>query len=126
MAAMRLSLRDAVAALMMGVILTPYTTLLVRGRTPYVADVATMAALSLVVAAGVFLVAGGITLRTLIGRVEVGLGGAALALGVVTVFLGDTPFGQLLLGAFITMVLLAWGTQLLDHAGYLEPPHRPS
>ncbi|MEV4702892.1 hypothetical protein [Actinoplanes sp. NPDC049316] len=123
---MRLSLRDAVAALMMGVILTPYATLLVRGRAPYVANVATMAALSLAVAAGVFVVAGGITVRTLIGRVEIGFAGAALVLGVVTIVLGDTPLGQLLLGAFITMVLLTWGTQLLDHAGYMQPPHRPS
>ena len=46
---------------------------------------------------------------------------------MVTVLHGDTPLGQLLLGAYITLVLLTWGTQLLDHAGYLQPPpHRPS
>ena len=115
-----LGLRDAVAALLIGTIITPYAGLLVLGRTPYVSNVAVMAALSLVIGAGAFVIAGRLTVRTVVGRSELGLAAVTTALGVLTMVFGATSWGQSLLGAFVTGILLTWVTQLLDHAGALR------
>lgn len=119
-----LSIRDAVAALLIGTIMTPYAGMLLLGQTPYVSDVPVMAALSLVIAAGAFLIADRITVRTPVGRVELGLAAVTVALGMLAMVFGATSWGQALLGAFVTGILLTWVTQLLDHAGYPHDPKR--
>jgi len=115
---MRLGLRDAVAALLMAGIITPYAGLLVRGRVPYVEDVRTMAAVALVLGGSAILIADQLSIATLFGRVEIGFALITLALGVIAMAFATTTFGQLLLGAFVMGILLTWGVQLLDHAGY--------
>jgi hypothetical protein len=115
---MRLGLRDAVAALLMAGIITPYAGLLVRGRMPYVEDVRMMAAVALVLGSAAILVADQLSVATYLGRVEIGFALVTLALGVIAMAFATTVFGQLLLGAFVAGILLTWGVQLLDHAGY--------
>jgi hypothetical protein len=39
-------------------------------------------------------------------------------MAAVALVLAATAAGQLLLGAFVTGIVVTWGTQLLDHAGY--------
>lgn len=115
---MRLGLRDAMAALLMAGIITPYAGLLVRGRVPYVEDVRTMAVVALMLGGAAILIADQLSFATFIGRVEIGFALVTLALGVVAMAFATTVFGQLLLGAFVAGILLTWGVQLLDHAGY--------
>ena len=115
---MRLGLRDAVAALLMAGIITPYAGLLVRGRMPYVEDVRMMAAVALVLGSAAILVADQLSIATYLGRVEIGFALVTLALGVIAMAFATTVFGQLLLGAFVAGIMLTWGVQLLDHAGY--------
>jgi hypothetical protein len=115
---MTLNVRDAVAALVMAAIVAPYAAFLVRGEAPYVTDVRVMAVVALVLGAAAFVIAGHLTLRTLIGRAEIVFAAASSALGAVTIVLARTAVGQLLLGALVTGILLTWAMQLLDHAGY--------
>jgi hypothetical protein len=114
-------LRDLTAAMLMATVLLPYVSLLVRGEMPYVRDIATTAAVSLAMGAAAFVVSGRITLRTLVGRAEVGFAAAALVLGLMSIAFGETPFGQLLLLAFVSTMLLTWAVQLLDHVGRGDP-----
>jgi hypothetical protein len=123
---MRLGIRDAVAALLMAAILAPYAILLVRGHAPYVDDVRTMAALAMILGYAGFVVADHITPATPLGRAEIGFAAVTLVLGAVTLVFATTALGQLLLGALVTGILLTWGIQLLDHAGYArDPADRP-
>ena len=115
---MRLGFRDVVAALLVAGIIAPYAGLLLLGRAPYVENVRTMAAVALVMAVAAFMIADHVSRATVLGRVEVGLALLSLALGVSTMALGATAAGQLLLGAFVTGIVVTWGVQLLDHAGY--------
>ena len=115
---MRLGLRDVVAALLVAAIIAPYAGLLLRGGVPYVESVQMMAAVALVLGTAAFLIADHISLATVIGRVGVCLALLTFALGVTTMALALTAAGQPLLDAFVTGILLTWGIQLLDHAGY--------
>ena len=119
----RLGLRDAVAALLLAGIITPYAGLLVRGRMPYVEDVRMMAAVALVLGGAAILTADQLSFTTVIGRLEIGFALVTLALGIIATAFATTTFGQLLLGAFVTGILLTWGVQLLDHAGYFGQLH---
>jgi hypothetical protein len=125
---MRLNLRDAVAALLMAAIIAPYAGLLVRGQAPYIDDVRTMAAVALVLGVAAIVIADQLSTTTVMGRVEIGLALAMLALGVVAMVFAATASGQLLLGAFVTAIMMTWGVQLLDHAGWWAGPsgHRPT
>jgi hypothetical protein len=119
---MRLGVRDAVAALLMAAILAPYASLLVRGRAPYVDDVRAMTAVAMILGYAGFVIADHITPATSLGRAEIGFAAVTLLLGAVTLVFATTVLGQLLLGAFVTGILLTWGIQLLDHAGYARDP----
>jgi hypothetical protein len=123
---MRLGLRDVVAALLVAAIIAPYAGLLLRGRVPYVESVQMMAAVALVLGTAAFLIADHISLATIVGRAEVYLALLTFAIGVTTMALAPTAAGQPLLGAFVTGILLTWGIQLLDHAGYAPRPRDPA
>lgn len=122
---MRLGVRDAVAALLMTAILAPYASLLVRGRAPYIEDVRAMAGVALILGYAGFVIADHITTATPLGRAEIAFAAVTLLLGAVTMVFATSAFGQLLLGALVTGILLTWGIQLLDHAGYARGPADP-
>ena len=60
----------------------------------------------------------------LVGRAEVGFAAVALVLGLISIAFGDTPFGQLLLLAFVSTMLRTWAVQLLDLVGRGDAGHQ--
>jgi hypothetical protein len=118
---MRLTVRDAVAALLMAAILTPYAGFLLLGRMPYVPDVRAMALAALAIGTVAFAVADNLAPGTVLGRIELVLAATSVLLGLTTVVVAGTGAGPMLLGAQVTAQLATWGAQMLDHAGYGRP-----
>jgi hypothetical protein len=70
---MRLTIRDAVATVLVAAVLVPYLEYLVRGEMPFIEDPRGMPATGLVLGAAAFLVAGRMSSSKRLGRLDLGL-----------------------------------------------------
>lgn len=117
-----LTLRDAVATLLVAAIAIPYIGYLINGSMPFIQDPTGMAATGLVVGAVAALVGGWITLRgrTFVELTTVVVGFASLALGIgalVSEHLFDPTTREFVLGGFMATIAFLWGFALLRHSG---------
>ena len=117
---MRGRVRDLVATLLVSAIAVPYIGYLINGEMPFIKDPRGMSATGLVLGVAAFLVLRrGDTVDT-VGKVEIGLGLGALALGLVALFLAETAAAEVLLAVFMGSILIVWAVELLDHLGMLS------
>jgi hypothetical protein len=123
---MRLTLRDAVAGVLVAGILVPYFGYLVRGEMPFIEDPRGMSATAIVLGVAAFLVAGRLSVSDTIGKVELALAVITLAFGIVTLALAETTAAEVLLAVFVAAVVGVWAVQLLHHAGWLPDRSTPN
>ena len=126
---MKLNIRDGIATVLLAAILVPYVGYLAWGDVPFIQDPRGMSAVGLILGAAMFLTAGRFT-WTFAGKVEIGAGIVALAMGVIALLLAETGVAELLLAVFMATIVVTWAVQMLHHAGLLSGsaptalPHR--
>lgn len=127
---MRLTLRDAIATVLVVAIAIPYVGYLINGSMPFIQDPTGMAAVGLVLGVIAAAVGGWIALRegafTEITTVVVGL--VSVAAGIAAL-IGENLFNQtvweLALGGFMATIVLLWGFALLRHSGAVPTAQHP-
>ncbi len=118
---MRLTLRDAIATLLVAVVAVGYVGYLIQGEIPFVKDPRGMAAVGLILGTAAFLVAR--TRRSeahdRVTSAETYMGVAALVIGVVALILAEIAAAETLLAIFMIAIVAVWAVQMLHHAGLL-------
>jgi uncharacterized membrane protein YfcA len=114
---MRLTIRDAIATVLVLAIGVPYVGYLVNGEMPFIKDARGMSATGLVLGAIAFLV-----LRTGNARDRVGQGetvGAVVSmiLGVAALVFAEAGAAEVLLAVFMVSILVVFAFEVADHAG---------
>lgn len=117
----KLTIRDALATVLVAAVLVPYVGYLWQGEMPFIKDPRGMAATALILGAAAFVVAGVMSDRDRFARIEVGLAAVVAIFGVVVVVLAETAAAEALLAALVAGVVAVWVMQMLHHAGYLGP-----
>jgi hypothetical protein len=123
---MKLKARDFVASLLVVAIAVPYVGYLVNGEMPFVEDVRGMSAVGLVLGLAAFLVLELGDEHDTTDKMEIGLGAASLALGVIALVLAETAAAEVLLAVFMGSILVVWAVKLADHAGVLPMAQHPT
>lgn len=120
---MRLTWKDAAAAVLVAAIVVPYVGYLTRGSMPFIHDARGMAGTALVLGA-VACYAGDMRILArrwnVVAAVAAVLGIAALGLGIAALV---TESGGLL-AAFIITIVALWMLATLRHAGFKLPAGR--
>jgi hypothetical protein len=117
---MKLKFRDLIATVLVVAVAVPYVGYLIRGEMPFVQDPRGMAAVGLVLGAAAYLVLGTGERFDAVGKVELTLAVASLALGVAALAFAEAAFAAVLLAVFMGSILVVWLTQLVDHAGIIH------
>jgi uncharacterized membrane protein YfcA len=117
---MRLTIRDAIATVLVLAIGVPYVGYLVNGEMPFIKDARGMSATGLVLGAIAFLV-----LRTGNARDRVGQGetvGAVVSmiLGVAALVFAEAGAAEVLLAVFMVSILVVFAFEVADHAGLVR------
>jgi riboflavin transporter FmnP len=119
---MRLTMRDAIATVLVVAIGVPYVGYLMDGEMPFLQDARGMSALGLILGAVAFLVLRGGNAKDKVGIAENALASLALVLGLLALALAETAAAEVLLAVFMGSILLVWATEVADHAGWV-PGH---
>jgi uncharacterized membrane protein YfcA len=122
---MRLTIRDAIATVLVLAIGVPYVGYLVNGEMPFIKDARGMSATGLVLGAIAFLV-----LRTGNARDRVGQGetvGAVVSmiLGVAALVFAEAGAAEVLLAVFMVSILVVFAFEVADHAGLVHAHTEP-
>lgn len=120
----RLSVRDAIASIVVAAVAIPYVGYLIRGEMPFIQDPRGMAGVGIV---GLILsfVAWGVGTRTAFGKVMLVAGFAALGLGIGAALVG-VEGSELLLALFMVAIALVYLAETAYHAMYGEREARVS
>ena len=119
---MRLTMRDAIATVLVAAVAVPYVGYLVDGEMPFVQDARGMSAVGLVLGVVAFFVMRGGNVKDRVGVTENVLASLALVLGLLALALAETAAAEVLLAAFMVSILVVWATEVADHAGWV-PGH---
>jgi uncharacterized membrane protein YfcA len=122
---MRLTIRDAIATVLVLAIGVPYVGYLVNGEMPFIKDARGMSATGLVLGAIAFLV-----LRTGNARDRVGQGetvGAVVSmiLGVAALVFAEAGAAEVMLAVFMVSILVVFAFEVADHAGLVHAHTEP-
>jgi len=117
---MKLTIRDAIASVLVAAILVPYVGYLWQGEMPFIKDPRGMSATALILGLAAFLTAGRKTDTGPLTKVELGLGLVSFGIGVVALVLAETAAAEVLLAVFIATIVVVWAVQMLHHAGLIH------
>lgn len=117
---MRLSVRDAVATLLVVAIGVPYVGFLIDGSMPFVEDPRGMSATGLIFGIAAFLVGRRTAGSRLIGKVEAALTVVTLVAGILAVAFAEAASAEVLLAVFMVTILVTWAVSMADHAGLIS------
>lgn len=117
---MRLTIRDAVATVLVLAIGVPYVGYLVNGEMPFIEDVRGMSAVGLVLGAAAFLVLRSGNVPDRVGRGETVGAIVSLALGLAALIFAETAAAEVLLAVFMGSVLVVFAFEVADHAGLVH------
>lgn len=123
---MKLKVKDLVATLLVAAVGVPYVGYLLNGEMPFVKDPRGMAGIGLVLGLAAFLVFERGDTHDATDKVELGLAGVSMALGVVALALAETAAAAVLLAVFMGSILVVWAVKLADHAGLLPLAQHPT
>jgi hypothetical protein len=117
---MRLTIRDAIATVLLLAIGVPYVGYLMDGEMPFIKDPRGMSATGLILGAVAFLV-----LRTGNARDRVGQGetvGAivSMVLGLAALAFAEAAAAEVLLAVFMASILVVFAFEVADHAGLVR------
>jgi hypothetical protein len=123
---MRLTIRDAIATVLILAIGVPYVGYLMNGEMPFIKDPRGMSATGLVLGAVAFLV-----LRTGNARDRVGQGetvGAivSMVLGLAALVFAEAAAAEVLLAVFMASILVVFAFEVADHAGLVRAHAGPT
>ncbi len=117
---MKLSIRDAIATLLVAAIAVPYVGFLVNGEMPFIKDPRGMSATALVLGAAAFLFAGRFSTTSGIGILETVLAVLTVGFGVFVVLVAEsTGAAYLLLAILMGAIGVTWLVQMVHHSGIL-------
>lgn len=123
---MRLKVKDLVATALVAAIAVPYVGYVVAGEMPFVQDPRGMSAVGLVLALAAYVVLQRGDPIDKVDKVETGLAGLSLGLGVLTLALAETAAAEVLLAIFMGSILVVWAVKLADHIGVLPMAQHPA
>jgi hypothetical protein len=116
---MKLTIRDAIASVLVAAILVPYAGYLWQGEMPFIQDPRGMSATALILGVAAFLTAGRLFHTGTLGKVETGLAVVSVVVGIAALLLAETVAAEALLAAFIATIVVVWAVQMLHHAGFI-------
>jgi hypothetical protein len=116
---MRLTIKDAVATLLVAAIMVAYVGYLVNGSMPFVQDPRGMSATGLVLGAVAFVVARMGVRRDRLGLFENWIAAVSLVLGLAALVLAETAAAEVLLAVFMVSVVVVWAVEMMHHAGVI-------
>jgi hypothetical protein len=115
----RLTIKDAVATVLLVAVGIPYVGYLIRSEMPFIQDPRGMAGVGLV---GLILsfIAWGVGTHTTFGKVMLLLGAAAIGLGVAAALIGAEG-SEILLAIFMGTIALVYLAEMVYHALFGDP-----
>lgn len=116
---MRLTSKDVIAVVLVAAVAVPYVGFLIDGSMPFIQDARGMSAVGLLLGAAAFLVFRSGDPLDRIGKLELALAGAALAIGITALLLAETTAAAAWLAAFMIALLVVVLVELTDHLGVL-------
>jgi hypothetical protein len=116
---MKLTIRDAIASVLVAAILVPYVGYLWQGQMPFIEDPRGMSATALVLGVAAFLTAGRMFHTGTLGKVEIGLATVSAFVGIAALLIAETAAAEALLAAFFATIGVVWAVQMLHHAGFI-------
>ena len=109
--------KDWVATLLVAAIAVPYIGYLVRGEMPFIEDARGMSATGLVLGIAAYLVMSRGDSHDLVGKMQIALAMAGLALGIAALVFAETAAAELLLALFMLSIAEVWFVEMVDHSG---------
>ncbi|GAA2167770.1 hypothetical protein GCM10009845_29840 [Pedococcus bigeumensis] len=117
---MRLTIRDAIATVLVLAIGVPYVGYLVNGEMPFVKDPRGMSAVGLVLGAVAWLVLRTGNARDRVGRGEAVGATVSMVLGLSALVFAEAAAADVLLAVFMASILLVFAFEVADHAGLVR------
>ena len=117
---MKLTVRDLIASVLVGVIVATYVGSLLSGGLPFAGDAQHMAALGVVLGVVAFLMVRNEDYSARADRAdlaETGLAAGSVVLGLLTLVFAQSAVAGLLLAAFMASILVVWAVDMLDQYG---------
>lgn len=122
---MKLTVRDAIATVLVLAIGVPYVGYLVNGEMPFVEDPRGMSAIGLVLGAVAWLVLRTGNANDRVGRGETVGAAVSMVLGVVALIFAEAAAAEVLLAVFMASILLVFAFEVADHAGLVRAHASP-
>ena len=119
----RLTTRDYVASVLVGLIVITYLGYRTWDQMPLAQDVLDMTGLGLVLGFSAFVIIRGADILDVTGFAEVVLAAVSLLLGLATLIFARTAAAETLLAVFITSIVVVWVVELMDHTGIIPSHH---
>ena len=119
----RLTTRDYVASVQVGLIVITYLGYRTWDQMPLVQDARGMSGLGLVLGFSAFIIIRGADILDVAGFAEVVLAAVSLLLGLITLIFAQTAAAETLLAVFITSIVVVWAVELMDHMGIIPNHH---
>jgi hypothetical protein len=117
---MRLTIRDAIATVLVLAIGVPYVGYLVNGEMPFVKDPRGMSAVGLVLGAVAWLVLRTGNARDRVGRGEAVGATVSMVLGLSALVFAEAAAADVLLAVFMASILLVFAFVVADPAGLVR------
>ncbi len=114
---MRLTIRDAIATVLVLALGVPYVGYLVNDEMPFIEDPRGMSATGLVLGAVAWLVLRTGNAKDRVGRGETVGAVVSMLLGVVALVFAEAAAAEALLAVFMVSILLVFAFEVADHAG---------
>jgi hypothetical protein len=122
---MRLTIRDAIATVLVLAIGVPYVGYLVNDEMPFIEDPRGMSATGLVLGAVAWLVLRTGNAKDRVGRGETVGAVVSMLLGVVALVFAEAAAAEALLAVFMVSILLVFAFEVADHAGLVHAHASP-